>query len=316
VSIVIKVLNEEEMIDKCLASALEATRGISSEVVVADSLSTDRSVEKAAVYPVGIVQLVDGSMRSCGAAAQLGYQGCSGEYIYILDGDMILDGDFLRRAIEMLDSDEGLAGVAGRNPEMSGSNAVFQRQANTPVKCGPVTHLSGGGLYRRLAIEQVGYLSNRNLHAMEELELGLRLSAKGWRLERIDAVAARHYGYSDDNTGLIVRRLRSKYVDGYGELLRGAWNKPYLPKVLRSCKFPLAILGLLFVSLVLLVTGYRWPVLALWLGLIAVMTVKKRSLKEAVFSIAYWHAEAFGLLRGIIARQVDPRSPIPSVRLQ
>ena len=317
VSFVIKVLNEEENIDACLASVLEATRRIPSEIIVADSLSTDRSVEKAAAYPVRIVQLVDGSMRSCGAAPQLGFQECTGEYIYILDGDMILEPAFLERAIERLESNDRLAGVAGKISEVNHEhNLVFKRQAKKPAKYGLVTHLGGGGLYRRRAIEDVEYLSNRNLHAMEELELGLRLTHKGWLLERIDAVATRHHGYTEPTANLVLRRFRSKYVDGYGELIRAAWKAGYIPTVLRFCKFPLAILALLSVTAVLLCLGIRWPAAALWLALVTTMTVRKRSLKEALFSIGYWHAEAFGLLRGISARQVDPRSPIPSVRLK
>ena len=46
--------------------------------------------------------------------------------------------------------------------------------------------MNGGGLYRRSAIEQTGYLSDRNLHGYEEFDLGIRLRDAGWQLHRLD----------------------------------------------------------------------------------------------------------------------------------
>ncbi len=47
---------------------------------------------------------------------------------------------------------------------------------------GPVTRLGGCGLYRRSAVTAAGYLTDRNLHGGEELELAARLQAAGWTL--------------------------------------------------------------------------------------------------------------------------------------
>ena len=99
VSVVIKALNEESGIEATIESALRAVSKVSGEVVLADSCSTDRTVELAMKYPVRIVQLANASERCCGIGPQLGYQHSSGEFIYLIDGDMqLLDASLKRRS--------------------------------------------------------------------------------------------------------------------------------------------------------------------------------------------------------------------------
>ena len=84
----IKTLNEERRIAAALASAVEAARPWQGEIILADSGSTDRTIEIARNFPVKIVQLADEADKSCGAGAQLAFQYARGEYFYLLDGDM------------------------------------------------------------------------------------------------------------------------------------------------------------------------------------------------------------------------------------
>ncbi len=59
VSIVIKALNEERHIAAAIESAIAALEGMrgDGEIILADSASTDRTVEIAANYPIKIVSL-------------------------------------------------------------------------------------------------------------------------------------------------------------------------------------------------------------------------------------------------------------------
>ena len=72
VSVVIKALNEEAGIVATIESALRAASKVGGEVVLADSCSTDRTVELAMKYPVRIVQLANASERCCGVGPQIG----------------------------------------------------------------------------------------------------------------------------------------------------------------------------------------------------------------------------------------------------
>ena len=67
-SVVIKALNEERNIERTLACALAAVAGRDAEVILADSLSTDRTVALASAYPVKVVQLEEPGDRGCGHA--------------------------------------------------------------------------------------------------------------------------------------------------------------------------------------------------------------------------------------------------------
>ena len=237
VSIIIKALNEEENIANAIESSLMSVAEYGGEVIVADSGSTDRTLEIAAQFPVIITQLSKPGERCCGISPQLGYQYSQGEYVYILDGDMELDAAFLKTAIERLDADARLAGVGGYVREMRIANLEFRswlkRQARRQVKhASNVNCLNGGGLYRRSAIEEVEYISDRNLHSYEEFDLGVRLRAKGWRLIRLDDHAADHFGYNFNTLRLLWHRARTGYILGTGEALRAAIAGNYVRAVL------------------------------------------------------------------------------------
>ena len=58
-SVVVKCHNEEGNIAACLDSVLAATAGLDVEVIVADALSADRTVEIARRYPVLIARMTD-----------------------------------------------------------------------------------------------------------------------------------------------------------------------------------------------------------------------------------------------------------------
>lgn len=323
VSIIIKALNEEKNIARAIESALRATQGMRAEVMLADSLSTDRTVEIASRYPIRIVQLLHREDRSCGVGAQLGYQFARGNFVYILDGDMELCPGFLESALEVLRHHARVAGVAGRVEEMHTDNLEFRNRQNRKGKSmgdGEVAKLNMGGLYRRSALEQVGYFTNRNLHSNEELELGLRLRAKGWKLLRLDVPGIRHYGHTDNSLRLLLRRWRSGYVRGAGMLLRSAWGKDYLPGVLRHCASSFVTVGWWVALLLTLFLPIDWSTKLGMLGVLLVlpfllMAVKKRNLSLGVFSVLTWNIFAAGMLAGLFSPMKSPEALIDAREL-
>src|SRR4051812_12040542 len=99
ISVIIKTLNEEEHVAKAIGTSLAAIAPYGGEVIVADSGSRDRTTEIASRYPVTIVQLQNARERCCGIAPQLGFQHSRGDFIYLLDGDMELQADFVALAL-------------------------------------------------------------------------------------------------------------------------------------------------------------------------------------------------------------------------
>lgn len=319
ISFIIKTFNEEENIGQCIESIIRCTEDMDSEIIVADSLSSDKTVEIADRHSVRIVQLRYGDDRCCGIAAQLGYQFSTGEFIYVVDGDMILEKDFLVHALKLMESDAAIGGIGGyiKEENLSYTYKRYERYKQPSSEARQVGHISGGGLYRRKAIEDVGCLTNLNLHCFEEMELGIRLHQKGWRLLRLPEVSAHHYGHRAGFWRLLRNRWLSRYFDGHGEILRSALGKPYFLRVTKVMKHLLALLILWVVGLALFFF-YPSPVTACVLLLIPVslfvlLALRKGSPGDALYSTVEWHVQLLSLIRGFARRPKNPSGFVEAV---
>ncbi len=339
VTVIIKALNERARIGRAIESALAAVRDLGGEVVLADSGSTDGTVEEAARHPVRIVQLLDPRERSCGIGPELGWRHARGEYVYLMDGDMELHPGFLERALDFLAQHPEVAGVGGRVVERSLAGLEYRERAERAGsrephrQPGPVDRLDGGGLYRRVAIQEAGYLSDRNLHSYEEFDLAVRLRVRGWRLWRLGLDAVAHEGHADPALRLLWRRWRTRYAWGCGEVLRASLGQPWRRLVLRELRelrLYAALWGWLglLAALVAVVLGpgaaEPWRAggrgspasLAASAGALlallpwAAMTWRKRSGARALYALAAWSVQAAGLLAGLLAPRRPPQSPI------
>jgi glycosyltransferase involved in cell wall biosynthesis len=322
-SILVKTFNEEAHIERCLKSVFKAVRDIDGgiEVIVADSLSTDTTVEIARRLGAKVVQLCSPADRGCGAGVQLGFQYANGDYVYFLDGDMELHDGFLSEAIKALDSDGGLAGVGGLLEDRSSNNFFDRRriQAKQPRAPKLVEWLDGGGLYRRAAITGAGgYAGNRNLIAYEEAELGLRLRSHGWRLVRLAVLAIFHTGHAEATFPLMLKIWRSGRLEAGGVFLKSALGKPWFFRVLRMFFLPVAALLYWTVWLTSLKYAESRPILT-WLAAVSgsaylVLAFRKRSLTDAALSLLIWHVHLIGIVRGLVARKShSPFAEIPSI---
>lgn len=318
VSIVIKALNEERHIAGAIESALAALDGMNGEVVLADSASTDRTVQIASNYPIKIVCLSRPEDRSCGTGAQLAYQYSAGRYVCLIDGDMRLYKEFLGAAIEFLQANPEFAGVGGMIVERETGNFEYVKRASArdPDRLpGVVTRLDCGGVYRREAIKTVGYLGDRNLHSAEELELGVRLNARGWKLARINVPAIDHYGHAGNAYSMLLRRWATGYAFGAGEIVRAALGESRFWLMLRRLRWELFLLAAVHAWwLALLVTPFLFkgvlpattavPVLALLP--FALMSLRCRSVNLGIYSVVAWNVYAAGLWPGLLHHRVDP----------
>ncbi len=214
VSVVIIARNEEAVIGSCIASVLDATRDYRSDVVFVDSASVDRTVEVASRYPVGIVRLAPEAPLSPSAGRWLGTRLTVGEYVFFVDGDMIVIDGWIARAIDVL-SDRGIGGVGGRLYwNAPGETLAMDRADDFPL--GTVPGLGGAAVYRRSALESCGGF-NPFLRGEEERELAYRLSRKGYAVVRIDHPMAYHL---DKQRTVSEIREQSMYFSGVGQIMR------------------------------------------------------------------------------------------------
>lgn len=318
VTVGIKALNEERHIDAAIRSALAAVADLGGEVILADSGSSDGTIAIARAYPIRIVSLADPAERSCGAGAQLAFQDATGDYFYILDGDMVLDPGFLAAGIAYLEAHPDVAAVGGLVREMNTEAAEFEIRARAVEsegawRPGPVDRLDCGGLYRVAAIREVGWFADRNLHAFEEFELGARLRSRGWKLARIDHPAVDHYGHRSDGYALLLRRLRTGYAGAPGEVLRSAIGQPQLREVVRHLSHIRVALLVTLWWLALLVsigTGAWVALAALIAAPVLFLSWRRRSARLGLFSFASWNVTALAFYLGLLRTRVAPDTPL------
>lgn len=186
--------NEGPRLERCLRSVLVH----STRTVYADSASTDGSRDVAKRLGATVVALpADGRLNAArgrnAGYAQLRSQFPDCEFAQFLDGDCILQPEWLPRALEFLKAHPDVAVVCGRRfeayPEASIYNALCDQEWNTPV--GEAQECGGDALIRCTALDQVGGY-NSSLLAGEEPEMTARMRAAGWRIWRIDAAMSEH----------------------------------------------------------------------------------------------------------------------------
>ncbi len=327
ISVILKTLNEEKRIGAAIESVIKALSDIDGEIIVADSGSRDRTVEIAARYPVTVAQIEAPAKASCGLGPQLGYQYSKGEFICLMDGDMLLDVDFLPAALAYLGANPGVAGVSGHVNEVNLDNLEFTRrvQRNAPEnRSGVLDRLNGGGVYRRSAIEEAGYFSDRNLHGYEEFDLGQRLRMRGWTLYRLDRRFVDHFGHSINSYVLLTRRWSSKYLRGVGELLRAGREQQRLGALTAELSEVRLWCGVYLwwaVLLVCVVYGMFNP-LVLLIGLVALllpvllMSIKQKSLSLGLYAVVAWCFHAAALPLGFFSPRRRPGDWIESKLLK
>lgn len=186
--------NEGSRLEACLKSLLSQ----SPRVVYADSASTDGSVDVARGLGAEVVVLADNGKLSAAAGRTAGYQRLRSkhpeiELVQFVDGDCLLDPDWLSKAERFLASQPRAAVVCGRryeaHPGASLYNAMCDSEWDTPI--GPAQACGGDALYRVAAYEKAGGF-RADLLAGEEPELCVRLRGGGWEIWRIDARMTEH----------------------------------------------------------------------------------------------------------------------------
>jgi glycosyltransferase involved in cell wall biosynthesis len=315
ITVSIKTLNEAECIEKTIDSIQQQIADYPHKIIVADSLSTDNTQQLASAKGVTVVSLTQPADRCCGVGHQLGYLYSEGEYLLLMDGDMELEKGFIDSAVTFLEAHPEYAGVAGTVEMDDAANYEFKSRKQRLHEIYPIgdcDHLGGGGLYRRVAIEKIGYLTNRNLHAFEEAELGMRLLHAGYKLHRLDVPYFSHTSHNMSTFKLLMYRWRSGYNQATGELLRSAWGRPYLSHVLRMVKNEIIFSIYMFLLLVSILT-FNPEIIGVailpLLAFIILKAIKNRSLANGLHSVINLAVLSAGLVKGLTHPVRDPMVP-------
>jgi 1,2-diacylglycerol 3-beta-glucosyltransferase len=199
VSVVVPAKNEEAVIEATVRSlcALDYAEGGRRrfEVIVVDDRSTDATGaildRLASELPVRVVRTPDGSFGKAGAM-NFGISRARGEVIVVFDADARVAPDFLRRMVSHLDG-ENVGGVQSRRLIYNAAHNLLTRiqddeyrlfahlaQRGRQALGGMVSFSGNGMLFTRVALENVGGVSEHAL--IENVDLSLRLYLAGWKI--------------------------------------------------------------------------------------------------------------------------------------
>lgn len=185
--VVVPARNAARYLDRCLEGLLRA--GFAPrQITVVDDASDDDTAARARAHGVRLLRLPErtgaSGTRNAGAAATLA------DSILFVDADVVVYPDVKRRVLRALE-DPDVAAVFGSYDPHPDAPGVVSRYRNLLHhfihQQGHVeahTFWTGCGAVRRHVLAMVGGF-DVDLHAMEDIDLGMRLRARGWQL-RLD----------------------------------------------------------------------------------------------------------------------------------
>lgn len=186
--------NEGERLKRCL----EALGGPIGTIVYVDSGSTDGSAAFARARGVEVVDLDLSIPFTAARARNEGFARLlqadpAVEFVQFIDGDCVVDADWLAKALHELEAQPERAVVCGRRreryPNATVYNLLCDMEWNTPI--GEAEACGGDALMRVAALKQAGGY-RASLIAGEEPELCVRLREAGWKIQRLDAEMTLH----------------------------------------------------------------------------------------------------------------------------
>jgi len=198
VSVVIAVFNGGPVLDQCLAAIARSAYPV-LEIILVDDASTDGSAEAAArKHGANLIQLKQ--KQGPAAARNAGAGAAQGEIIFFTDADVLLDPDAIGMAVGTLTRDEQLSAVFGSYddaPEYPDFLSQYRNlyhhwvhQAGNPEAS---TFWTGcGAIWRHVFVHMGGFTESYDQPSIEDIELGTRLRASGFRIRLEKRMLGKH----------------------------------------------------------------------------------------------------------------------------
>ncbi|MBI4043481.1 MAG: glycosyltransferase family 2 protein [Candidatus Diapherotrites archaeon] len=191
VTVLVTTKDKAEFIGKCL-DCVNALNYSNKEVIVVDSLSSDSTCEIASEKNARVIRL---SHASIPLAYNTGMREAKGEYVFVVNGDSLVEKGFLERAMDAFENDSTLGGVIGLRKQYSTRtlfSKLYEARFRRLDKTGYIDTLGGNFIVKKEAYERaVGSLDER-LVAQEEGFIAGRLRAKGYRILRLNGYSMIH----------------------------------------------------------------------------------------------------------------------------
>ncbi len=192
VSVVVIGRNEAERLTRCLAS-ISAMRhdDFAFEIIYVDSGSTDGSAERAASAGIKTI-LLHPERPSAALGRNAGWQAARGEFILFLDGDTVLDPNFVAASLAEFAA-VTVAVVWGHRRELHTEHSLYNRVLDLDWIYPPgwTSFCGGDALFRRSVLVDTGGFDEA-LIAGEEPELCRRILERGGKILHVDRSMTGH----------------------------------------------------------------------------------------------------------------------------
>jgi glycosyltransferase involved in cell wall biosynthesis len=197
ISVIVPVHNGEKFLTSCLA-ALNACSPSAHELLVVDDCSTDKSAEISRQLGARVFRTQ--SQSGPAGARNLGAQNARGEILFFVDADVVVRPDSLQRVADVLKDPDVAAVFGSYDDEPAEENFIsqyknlFHHFVHQQSSIEATTFWAGCGAIRRDAfLAAGGYDPERYPRpAIEDIELGYRMRALGYRIRLDKQLQAKH----------------------------------------------------------------------------------------------------------------------------
>jgi glycosyltransferase involved in cell wall biosynthesis len=284
VSIVIIGRNEGPRLRRCLESITQINHpGFEFEVIYVDSGSTDDSLALAQEFGAHCIALKP-ERPSAALGRNAGWRASRGATILFLDGDTILDPDFVVKSLPDLAGPK-VAVVWGHRREIHPEQSIYNRVLDLDWIYAPgfTLYCGGDALFRQSTLAQTGGF-DETLIAGEEPELCRRIAALGQFILHVDRPMTGHDLAITRWQQYWKRSTRAGHAYAeVSERLRLSGETFWEGEAKRNRNRALTLVGLALAGPVLSIVFHRfWPTLAvlLFFALIALRSAWKSRWKS------------------------------------
>ena len=210
-----------------LMASLSALKDYLPQAIYVDSGSTDNSVKNAQLNGFHVCVLDMSIPFTAARARNIGFNQLIQhyphlKYVHFLDGDCILEQNWVKKALSFIQNSPEIAVVCGRRTEIHPDQSIYNYMCNmewgTPI--GLSKACGGDALFSVSAFKAAnGYRDS--LIAGEEPELCLRIRQLGYKVWRLDAAMTKHDAAIFKFSQWWKRSKRAGYAYAEGAYLHG-----------------------------------------------------------------------------------------------
>jgi GT2 family glycosyltransferase len=243
VSIQIVTFNSEKYIKDCLESVLQQSYPI-HQVIVVDNASTDGTLEISKEYRHEVTFIENRENRGFAFAHNQAFRLSQGDYILVLNPDVILHPDYVRQIVGYMKDHPHVGSACGKLLLKSSTGVIdstgliikktrraFDRgafqSADMYTKPAEVFGVSGAAaIYRREMIEEISYngmFFDEDFFAYkEDVDVAWRSQLFGWKAAYVpDAIAYHERGWKEGSRSKQpIKIRRHSYINRYRMMLK------------------------------------------------------------------------------------------------